>query len=118
MQALPFGRAAALPQLGQDWNVDVFTVPSNGVAWFLGTRGASLPLPPFGTLQLDPTAGIFLLGRSPTQTVGADATAWLTLPIPPSAGLVGLALHEQGLDLGSTAVRPLLANSVVGTIGS
>jgi hypothetical protein len=32
--------------------------------------------------------------------------------------LIGLVVHVQALDIGSTLVRPLLANSVADTIGA
>ncbi|MCI0585383.1 MAG: FG-GAP-like repeat-containing protein, partial [Planctomycetes bacterium] len=68
--------------------------PANGT-WLLAASAAvsSIPLPPFGTLRLDP-ATLFIVAGGPLDPQGR---ASLTFPVPVNPTLVGASLYWQGL---------------------
>jgi sugar lactone lactonase YvrE len=95
--------------LARQPTVDVDVAPSIGtvtqINTFANTADAALvyysaatlppfPLPPFGFLQLDPTAGFGLLLSGTVPPFGPLQTF---LPIPNDPVLVGAALHLQGI---------------------
>jgi hypothetical protein len=113
---LPFVRTLDPPRIGQNWTLDGFGAPSDGMAWFLAVRGASLPLPPLGTLRLDPTTGILPIGQTTVHRAGVDDLTALLVPVPNDPGLVNVPIHVQALDLGNAFAPPRLTNSVSTTI--
>jgi hypothetical protein len=109
---LPFLRTLEPPRVGWIWTLDGFGAPSNGLWWFLAGRGAALPWPPFGTLLLDPSGGIAVIGRTGVHRVGIDDLTALWLLVPNDPRLVNAPVHVQALDLGNAFAPPRLTNSV------
>jgi hypothetical protein len=86
------------PAIGSPWFLRVSTLPVDDVAWFLGAQQASIPLPGLGVLELDPGAGILLLGASRAGTgVTTDSNAQLRIDIPASPALRGVVTHVQAI---------------------
>jgi len=96
------------PSIGSLWRIRLDAWPGDVVAVWLSSRQASLPFPPFGTLRLDPTAGLFLAGETPmaASMTGLEASGTLTVPVPNVPGLRGVTLHAQGLNVITAAANP------------
>ena len=71
---------------------------------------ASIPLPPFGLLQLDPST-LRVVG---TGTLDGDGDGEFGVPVPASPILVGASVFWQGL----VGAPPILTNAERTTIGS
>ncbi|MEM7308002.1 MAG: VCBS repeat-containing protein [Planctomycetota bacterium] len=85
---------SGLPRVGQAYDVDVYGVPTEPwfLAWGLGTL--SFPLPPFGTLRLNPgtTLVVDASGTFPTSGVASK-----TFPGTDDPSFVGQSLYWQAL---------------------
>jgi len=95
-----------IPRAGKPLDLDL-RGPGNGV-WVLAAAlgSANIPLPPFGTLRLDPTTLILVGGG----TLDPQGRATLSYSVPPSA--LGLSIYWQG----AVAGPPVLTNLEVTTI--
>ncbi|MGH7152004.1 MAG: FG-GAP repeat domain-containing protein, partial [Planctomycetota bacterium] len=95
----------ALPRLGKPLTLDLYG-PTWG-AWFLAASPGTgnLPLPPLGTLRLDPTVLIFLLGG----LLDAQGRAAPTFPVPATPALVGGTIYWQALVVGPAKLSNLEA---------
>jgi hypothetical protein len=91
--ALPRLVQTGTPALGQTVALYTTGLPGDLFGVFLAAGTAALPLPPFGTLLLDP-ATLTALGAG---AVPANGTAATPLPVPNLAALVGLTVHFQAL---------------------
>ena len=91
---------------GRPLNMGLHGTPG-GIAFLYASAGtASIAMPPFGTLFIDPL-GAVLLGSAPIPTGGS---ASVSIPVPPSAAaFLGTTFQFQGfLD---TAAGPRLTNA-------
>ncbi|MEM7199674.1 MAG: VCBS repeat-containing protein [Planctomycetota bacterium] len=83
---------------GGGYEIDVYARHAGGGPTFavpvLSTQTATIPLPPLGTLGLDPAVMVALPNVAIPQPAG---TASLSVAIPLDSGLVGAALHFQAL---------------------
>ena len=91
---------------GQNWNVELWSEPGYAAADGLGVLAvgltrlpAPLPLPPFGTLRLDPNSALLVADSIP-MSAGRRAFA---LAIPTAPQLVGVELNVQGLVAAATS---------------
>ncbi|HKB15562.1 MAG TPA: FG-GAP-like repeat-containing protein, partial [Planctomycetota bacterium] len=82
-----------IPRIGKPLGLDLFG-PGSGL-WILGTSfaPANIPLPPFGTLRLDPVT-LFIVGGAALDPQGH---ASLSLLVPSSPALVGLSVYWQAV---------------------
>ena len=89
--------ALDLPSIGSNWRLDVysqagFATATQAAIAFVGLAPASVQLPPYGVLGVDPAQLVLL----PSVTLPAPAGAGTTvLPIPAVSSLVGLVLYAQ-----------------------
>jgi hypothetical protein len=113
LASLPSLRTTATPQIGTTWRVYCATLPGDIVFFFLAFQGANIPLPPFGTLLIDPSAG--LLG-SDMASPGIDPLAHADLVIPNNPVFIGFQLHSQAMILFAHPSTPQLTNAVVGVV--
>ncbi|HKB17087.1 MAG TPA: hypothetical protein VKF62_13555, partial [Planctomycetota bacterium] len=86
----------AIPRVGKPLTLDLYG-PAWG-AWFLAASPGTgnVPLPPLGTLRLDPTVLIFLLGG----LLDGQGRAGPTFPVPAVPALVGATMFWQALVVG------------------
>ncbi|MBM3978086.1 MAG: VCBS repeat-containing protein [Planctomycetes bacterium] len=82
-----------IARVGQPLLMDVFA--EVGTPWFLAfsANAIAVPLPPFGTLKLDPST-LWVAGSGLMPAAGVDC---VTTPVPPDAALAGLVVHWQAL---------------------
>ena len=82
---------AGVPAIGKPLTLELTGAP--GATWWmaLSFAVASIPLPPAGTLLIDP-ASLFIVGSG---TVGPGGQAGVTLPVPGIGSLVGLDVWWQ-----------------------
>jgi len=82
-----------IPRVGKPLTLDVYG-PSWG-AWFLAfsTGTASVPIPPFGTLRLDPAN----LNQVFASLLDAQGRASITFAVPANAALVGASVYWQAV---------------------
>jgi predicted secreted protein len=82
-----------IPRIGKPLTLDLFGPPSGAwlLAFSLGT--ASIPLPPLGTVRLNPTS-LFVLVSGPLD---AQGRASVTFAVPQNPALVGATLDWQAL---------------------
>lgn len=113
--ALPDLRATNTPVVGGTWRLQALTAPNDRAMLFLSAGLVSIPFPPFGTLRLDPVAGIVLVAAA-TAPAGIDPIAGLAVPIPGDPRLVGLTFHGQAVNLLTTLPTPRFTGVVSGTI--
>jgi hypothetical protein len=81
------------PRIGKPLVIDVYGAP--GGAWLLAASlaTASIPLPPLGTLRLDPASSIlFAAGSLDPQGRGSIGSL-----VPADPNLIGRSLHWQAL---------------------
>ncbi len=72
-------------------------VASGGIAWPVFSPGLAaqpMPLQGLGTLRLDPNT---LISEAPVFVGTGTATAFLSLPMPTQASLLGVTIHSQAL---------------------
>ncbi len=81
------------PRIGKSLALDVYGAPQTPWLLAVAPSAASLPLPPYGTLALDP-ALLSLVGSGSLDAAGRG-TAYFSVPLDP--GLVGAALQWQAL---------------------
>jgi hypothetical protein len=112
---LPHLRETIPARIGERVGLGISSAPQDVVAVFLGLRSAAVPLPPYGVVRLDSTAGLWLLA-APRLSAADDAMAGFVMPIPDNRLLDGLALHWQALSIITETRRPRLSNLVVTTI--
>ncbi|MFO1050869.1 MAG: hypothetical protein U1F36_01480 [Planctomycetota bacterium] len=110
--AVPAMRHAQPPQVGVVYVVEAATGPGDNVAFFVATGSANIPLPPIGTLELDPTLTL-LLGTAVAPNVAPDPQATSSLLVPNNPALVGLHLWLQCINaLTPIAAGPRLSNAI------
>ncbi|MEM7205596.1 MAG: hypothetical protein AAF628_35400 [Planctomycetota bacterium] len=117
-RTLPELTALAAPRLGAPWSLTSATVPGDQVVLLAAAATASVALPRFGVLRLDPSAGLLIVASATTATAGIDPLAELSLAIPPLSALIGSTLHVQAINAVTATGRPRLTNLVSGTIGT
>ncbi len=78
-----------IPRIGKPLVLDVYG-PSFG-AWFLGvsTGAANLPIPPFGTLRLDPASLFFVFAG----LLDAEGRVAVPIAVPANASLLGVPVY-------------------------
>lgn len=110
--SLPAIRHAGPMQVGTTYTVAGATLPGDGV-WFLVSAGTvSIPLPPLGILELDPSLTL-VLGMAVANNLAPDPQATLSLAIPNDPGLVGLPLWLQAINASTLAAAgPRLSNTL------
>ncbi len=92
--------APRVAAIGETWVLDVdsragyATAPQAAVV-LLGLSPASIALPPYGVLRVDPSSGVWLPAVQPAPTGRGS----LALPLPPVTALAGLMLYAQALVL-------------------
>ncbi len=85
-----------IPRIGKPLTFDLYG-PGWGAFFFGFSFGtANVPIPPLGTLRLDPSGMIFLIGG----LLDADGRASLTYPVPANPAVVGASLYWQALVVG------------------
>lgn len=110
--SLPALRETLPPQTGTTYTLEVATVPGDTVAFFASTASANLPLPPLGTLGIDPALAL-LLGTSIATNAEPDPQATLSLALPNDPALVGLSLWLQSINAATSSPGgPRLSNVV------
>jgi hypothetical protein len=110
---LPAMRHARPPQRGATYTVEAATVPGDTVAFFVSPRSASIPLPPLGTLELDPGL-MLLLGTAVAPANELDPQATLGVPVPNDPSLAGLFLWQQSINaITAVPAGPRLSNAFV-----
>ena len=92
--------------------IDNFGPATEAFAVFAALTATSLPLPPFGTLEIGPTGVVPLYG--PLVYPGTAGSHAAMLPLPASPGLVGVDLYFQTLRISGTQL--LLTNSAATTL--
>ncbi len=105
------------PTRGQNYRFDVYArygPPrlTDLALPFLSLGPASIPLPPFGTLGIDPATAAPLPWLVVPQPAGNGSVA---IPVPNNPALVGLQVHAQAL-LMQDPVQTLLTNVVRGVV--
>ena len=107
--ALPDLKAIGPEQIGK---AEVFQVAANPGESFLlmfAAKKASIPLPPFGTLGLDPNSILPIAGG----VMGKDSTTFrLSITIPSNAALIGRALFSQAFAIDPRTNKGSLTNTV------
>jgi hypothetical protein len=117
--SLPFLTALAPARIGQVHPARCAAAPGDVLGWYVSPGTTMLPLPPFGTLELDPNAGIFFLGQFAVPTTGHDPLAVADVMIPNAPQLIGLSLYSQMFNaFGTVTGQPRLSNRLVTRIGS
>jgi hypothetical protein len=96
--------------LGSRFMLEVAGEPGASMLLAISAAGASIPVPPFGTLLLDPAS----LGFLAQAAIPPDGVFALTLQIPTDPGLSGMTPHLQAAIAGPSGVY--LTNSVFPTI--
>ncbi|MCI0587083.1 MAG: VCBS repeat-containing protein [Planctomycetes bacterium] len=93
----------AVPRVGKPLALDLYGPPFG--SWFLGASPGTgnLPLPPLGTLRLDPAVLIFLLGG----LLDGQGRAAATFPVPAIPALVGGTIYWQALVVGPARLTNL-----------
>jgi len=92
------------------------SVPGDWLLIFWSWAGANIPVPPFGTLELDPNAGFILAGAAKVPITGVDPIAEASFSVTQDTSFLGLKVHAQALDWPTSTNRPRLTNSIVTTI--
>jgi hypothetical protein len=82
------------PERGKTWNLIVHGPPGAAALLALGPRTASTPIPPLGTLALDPQS--LVVWAHGVRTDG-ERRATLRIPIPALPALGGAPLYAQAL---------------------
>jgi len=97
-----------VPAIGKQYQHDVYGVP--GEAWALAwsPAPAAIPLPPFGTLYLDP-AGLKVAGSG---VFGGGGTGSVVVALPSAPALVGWTFFVQAL----VGAPPRLTNLEITTL--
>jgi hypothetical protein len=115
---LPRFHNVAAPVVGAVWQVQLDAWPQDVLGVWISGRSAALPIPPLGLLQLDPTAGLALLGAAATtpSATGLEATASLSVSVPNAVGLRGVTQHAQALNIVTRAPSPRLSELLTRTI--
>ncbi|MCI0588945.1 MAG: FG-GAP-like repeat-containing protein, partial [Planctomycetes bacterium] len=92
-----------IPRVGKPLTLDIHG-PSWG-AWFLGVSlgTANIPIPPLGTLRLDPSSLSFVLGG----LLFGDGRASITFSVPASLSLVGIPVYWQAVIVGPARLSNL-----------
>ncbi len=92
-----------IPRVGKPLTLDLFG-PSLG-AWFLGVSlgTASVPIPPLGTLRLDPASFSFVSAA----LLDAQGRASITFPVPANASLIGASVYWQAVVVGPARLTNL-----------
>jgi hypothetical protein len=117
--SLPFLAALGSARIGQVYRVRCASAPGDVLGWYFSQALAGLPMPPFGTLELDPFGGIVFLGQFAVGTTGLDPLAVADVLIPNEVGLVGMTFHSQMFNaFGAVTGQARLSNRLVTTIGS
>ena len=101
------------PRVGKTHGIACAAVPGDIVGIFMATKGADIPIPPLGTLRIDPTANLVYLGGAVTPTKGHDPIGNLVVPVHDDIKLAGLVLHLQGINLLTKHRQPRLTSVVV-----
>ncbi len=87
----------AVPRIGKPLTLDLFSSTSGGYTLLASAGKTSLPLPPFGTLRVDPAQLLWIT----SGPLSADGEASVTVPIPNLPALVDVVVYWQAL-VGST----------------
>lgn len=103
--------AGGTPSLGGTVTVTLEAITGDLYAIWFGTVPASIPLPPHGTLGIDPSGPFLTLAAG---TIDATQAASVAIPIPSNPALVGLTFYDQAL-AGPGATGPLLLSDTVAT---
>ena len=119
----PIPLAGQLPALHADdpslatgsWRLQSPSLPGDVISFFISAAPASIPLPPAGTIEIDPRVG-FHLAAVPVPAAGHDPIASLTLPVPMAPGLIGTPLYLQAFNFTSVIGSPRLTNSLMRTV--
>ena len=102
--------APRMPRLGFDYVLRVHGAPLGAATW-LALQPARLPLPPFGTLGLDPaSAQPFVMVPAPAS--GNVAEVQFLVPNLPA--LAGLPIYLQAIETGSLRLTNTLHEVLVG----
>ncbi len=83
------------PRIGKPFALEIRGTPLGACVAAVAQAAAEFPLPPFGTLYLDPRS-MLVLGRSALDTAGRSV---LVFRVPPDRSAVGQRLHWQALVL-------------------
>lgn len=110
---LPHLYAPQSPQPGAVYPLRAATVPGDLVLFYLAFQGASIPLPPYGTLGVDPSA--WFLGWD-IALPGIDPQTGHDLFVPNAPVFHGQSLHCQALGLSTALGQPRLSNALVAVV--
>lgn len=115
---LPFVTSLTPARIGQVCAVRAAAAPGDYVRIYASFGTSSIPVPPFGTIQLDLSTA-WLLGQAVLPLSGHDPLVAFDVPVPNDPGLVGLAIHLQAINsMGTVAGLAQLSNLLTLTIGS
>jgi hypothetical protein len=114
---MPHLAALAPAQIGHVYPIRCASAPGDDVTLYVSLGTASIPVPPFGTVLLDPTL-LWSFGSHTVPATGHDPLATIDIPIPNEAWLVGVTFYAQAINnIGSVAGLPHLSNRLTIAIG-
>jgi hypothetical protein len=103
----------SIPRPGQPASIDLYGTP--GSAWFLWASNgtASIPLPPWGTVLIDPaSAQLVAMGSFSPATTTLPGTATVGATVPNNPALVGWTTYWQSIDAAQMRVTNRLSVTV------
>ena len=101
-------------KIGTTMTLRVVALPDDTILLAVAVKGANIPLPPLGTLKLDP--GTMLVYGTKKATSGLDGIATFDVPIPNNSKILGVMVHWQALNTITVSNRPLLTNNLITTL--
>jgi hypothetical protein len=111
----PFLFNVAAPRINNNWVMGATGVGNDTFAFLIGAQTLSTPLPPYGTLILNPAGPILVLGNG-TAPPGLDPVAGLRFFVPNDTTFVNRTIYAQAINFQTVSVGPRLTNGVTSTI--
>jgi hypothetical protein len=109
---------AGPPRLAIPNDVRLYAPPATPWLLFAAAQSASLPLPPYGLVQLDPATAILVAeGTTPSAGPGVGSyvpTPLVSITLPANPALVGFTWHWQAIDAATLTFGNRLTSVVLG----